>query len=79
MILSSGGSLRTDPSDTRDLQRNYDGDPQREGLKQNRFTKQNNSSRRASQFLANFFAVPAQLHREMSKFEVDLRTGTARR
>ena len=39
-------------------------------------SKNNNS---ASRFFLHFFAVPTQLWREMPKFWVDLRTGTARR
>ena len=52
---------------------------QRERLKHNRFYEQNNNSARESRFFVHFFAVPAQLRREMNKFWVDLRTGTARR
>ena len=36
--------------------------------KSNRFNEQNNSSARASRFFVHFFAVPAQLRREMTKF-----------
>ena len=59
--------------------RNYNGDGIRERLKHNRFYEQNNNSARESRFFVHFFAVPAQLRREMNKFWVDLRTGTARR
>ena len=43
---------------------------QRQGERQksNRFNEQNNNSARASRFLLHFFAVPAQLRREMAKF-----------
>ena len=43
---------------------------QRQGERQknNRFNKRNNNSARASRFLVHFFAVPAQLRREMTKF-----------
>ena len=41
---------------------------QRERLKQNSFYEQNNNSARASRFFVHFFAVPAQLRREMDKF-----------
>ena len=34
---------------------------------------------RAARFFVNFFAVRAQLRRKMTKFEVDLRAGMARR
>ena len=44
--------------------RNNDGD----GKRSNRFNEQNNTSARASRFLVNFFAVPAQLRCVMSKF-----------
>ena len=36
--------------------------------KNNRFNEQNNNSARASRFFVRFFAVPAQLRREMTKF-----------
>ena len=55
--------------------RNYDSDGnagQRERLKHNRFYEKNNNSAYAARF-------PAQLRREMTKFLVDLRTGTTRR
>ena len=42
-------------------------------------TTQNNTSARASRIFVHFIAVPAQLRREITKFWVDLRTGTARR
>ena len=41
---------------------------QRERQKSNRFNEQNNNSARASRFFVNFFAVPAKLRREMTKF-----------
>ena len=44
----------------------------------NRFNEQNNNSARAWRFFVHFFAVPAQQRRKMTKFEVYLRTGTAR-
>ena len=40
--------------------------------KNNRFSKQNNNSARASRFFVHFFAVSAQLRREMTKFQVFL-------
>ena len=45
--------------------RDYDDDG---GQKHNRFYEQNNNSARASRFFVHFFATPAQLRREMSKF-----------
>ena len=36
--------------------------------KNNRFSSQNNSSALASRFFVHFFAVPARLRREMTKF-----------
>ena len=50
---------------------------QEERQKGSRFNEQNNNSALASRFFVHFFAVPAQLLREMS--QVYLRTGTARR
>ena len=47
--------------------------------KGNRFNEQNHNSACASRFFVHFFAVPAQLRREMTKFSVCLRTRTARR
>ena len=41
---------------------------QRERQKSNGFNEQNNNSARASRFFVHFFAVPAQLRREMTKF-----------
>ena len=41
---------------------------QRERQNSNRFNKQNNNSARASRFIVYFFAVPAELQREMTKF-----------
>ena len=41
---------------------------QGERQKNNRFNEQNNNSARASRFFVHFFAVPAQLRREMTKF-----------
>ena len=41
---------------------------QGERQKSNRFNEQNNNSARASRFFVHFFAVPAQLRREMTKF-----------
>ena len=43
---------------------------QRQGERQkgNRFNERNNNSARASRFFVHFFAVPAQLRREMTKF-----------
>ena len=41
---------------------------ERERLKHNWFYEQNNNSVRTSRFFVHFFAVPAQLRREMSKF-----------
>ena len=41
---------------------------QRERLKHNRFYEQNNNSARVSRFVVHFFAVPAQLRREMTSF-----------
>ena len=38
--------------------------------KSNKFSKQNNNSARASRFFVHFFAVSAQLRREMTKFQV---------
>ena len=48
-------------------------------LKSNRFSYQNNNSPRASRLFVHFYAVPARLLREMTKFKSFLRTGTARR
>ena len=48
--------------------RNYDGDVKETRQKSNRFDEQNKYSARASRFFAHFFAVPAQLRSEMSKF-----------
>ena len=39
---------------------------QAERQKSNRFNEQNNNSPRASRFLVHFFAVPAQLQREVT-------------
>ena len=49
---------------------------QRERLKSNRFYEQNKNSARASRFFVHFFAVPAQIRRDITKFcqWVDLRT-----
>ena len=46
----------------------------RQGERQtsNRFNKQNNNSTRASRFFVHFFAVLAQLRREMTKFFTSL-------
>ena len=55
------------PSDIRDLtkpRRRW----QQERQKTNRFNEQNNNSARASRFFVQFFAVAAQLRREMTKF-----------
>ena len=52
---------------------------QRERVKPNGFHEQNNNSARASRFFVHFLAVPAQQRREMTKFYVDMRTGTVRR
>ena len=41
---------------------------QQERPKSNRFDEQNNNSARASRFFVHFFAVPAQLRREMTKY-----------
>ena len=41
---------------------------QRERQKRDRFYEKNNNSARASRFLVHFFAVAAQLRREMTKF-----------
>ena len=41
---------------------------QGERQKSKRFNEQNNNSARASRFFVHFFAVPAQLRREMTKF-----------
>ena len=41
---------------------------QRESQKSNIFNERNNNSARASRFFVHFFAVPAQLRREMTKF-----------
>ena len=41
---------------------------ERQKKKKNRFNEQNNNSARASRFFVHFFAVPAQLRREMTKF-----------
>ena len=41
---------------------------QRERQKSNRFNEKNNNSARSSRFFVHFFAVPAQLRREMTKF-----------
>ena len=46
--------------------RNYDGDGERQ--KNNWFNEQNNNSAHASRFFVHFFAVPAQLRHEMTKF-----------
>ena len=59
---------------------NYDGDNNATTtLKSNRFSYQNNNSPRASRLFVHFYAVPARLLREMTKFKSFLRTGTARR
>ena len=42
---------------------------QRERQKSNRFNEQNNNSARASRLFVHFFAVPAQLRREMTNFK----------
>ena len=47
--------------------------------KSRRFNEKNNNSARASRLYVHFFADPAKLRREMTKFYVYLRTGTARR
>ena len=47
--------------------RNYDGDRNGNVKIRNRFNEQNSNSARASRFFGNFFAVPAQLRREMAK------------
>ena len=52
---------------------------QGERQKSLRFNEQNDNSARASRFFVHFFDVPSQLRREMTKFSVYLRTGTARR
>ena len=41
---------------------------QGERQKSNRFNEQNNNSARASRLFVHFFAVPAKLRREMTKF-----------
>ena len=41
---------------------------QEERQKSNRFNEQNNNSARASRFFVHFFADPAKLRREMTKF-----------
>ena len=41
---------------------------QGESPKSNRFNDQNRKSARASRFFAHFFAIPAQLRRDMTKF-----------
>ena len=51
----------------------------RKRQKSHRLNGQNNNSARTSGFLVNLFAVPVQLHCEMAKLQVYLRTGTARR
>ena len=48
--------------------RNYDGNGKENIKKNDRFNEQNNNSARASRFFLHFFAVPAQLRREMTKF-----------
>ena len=48
--------------------RNYDGDGKENVKKSNRFNQQKNNNSRASRFFVHFFAVPAQLRREMTKF-----------
>lgn len=58
---------------------NYDGDSNDNVKKQYRFSYQNNDSPRASRLFVHFYAVPARLLREMTKFKSFLRTGTARR
>ena len=47
---------------------NHNGDGKRNVKAGNRFNEQNNNSARASRFFVQFFAVPAQLRREMTKF-----------
>ena len=46
----------------------YDGDGKENVKKSNRFNEQKNNSARASRFFVHFFAVLAQLRREMTKF-----------
>ena len=48
--------------------RNYDGDGKENVKKAIGFNEQNNNSACASHFFVHFFAVPAQLRREMTKF-----------
>ena len=57
------------------LRRRRQGDRQ----KSHRFNEQNNTFAHASRFFVHFFDVPSQLRREMTRFSVYLRTGTARR
>ena len=76
--------LQTDPNSLRPLKGNRDLTKlrrrrQRERQSSNKFNEQNDNSARASRFFVYFFAVPAKLQHEMTKFWVDLRTGTARR
>ena len=61
--------------------RNYDGNGNGNVNVENSagLLEQNNNSARASRFFVHFSAVRAQLQRELTKFLVDLRTGTARR
>ena len=56
------------------LRRRRQGDRQ----KSHRFNEQNNTFANASRFFVHFFDVPSQLRREMTRFSVYLRTGTAR-
>ena len=58
--------------------RNYDGDGNGNVKKAIRVNEQNNIFARASRFFAHFFAISAQLRREMAVFYVNLSTGMAR-
>ena len=74
---------QTDPSSRRPLKGNRDLTKlrrrrQRERQNSNEFNEQNDNSARASRFLVYFFAVPAKLQREMTKFWVDLRNGNGK-
>ena len=73
--LTSQPTLSKSTGDLRKLRRRQQGERQ----KSNRFNEQNNNSARASRFFVHFFAVPAQLRREITTFQVHLRTGTAER
>ena len=75
--------LQTDPNSRRSLKGNRDLTKlrrrrQRERQNSNKFNEQNDNSARASRFFVYFFAVPAKLQREMTKFWVDLRNGNGK-